>query len=173
MPPTGSQPSFTANSTISMMPSQKLGAAKKNMAATETRLSQKVRTFIEATTPAATPTARASVMLETISSRVAGRWIRDGLDDRHVLAIGEAEIEMQQRPDVFQELQPHRVVEAVGLAQQLDGGGVAHLVLGRHQLEEAAGRELDQAEVDHHHAQDQRHGLDQPPPQEFQRRELA
>ena len=76
MPPTGSQPSFTANSTISMMPSQKLGAAKKNMAATETRLSQKVRTFIEATTPAATPTASASVMLDTISSRVAGRWIQ-------------------------------------------------------------------------------------------------
>ena len=33
-----------------------------------------VRTFIEATTPAATPTTRASVMLEIISSRVAGRW---------------------------------------------------------------------------------------------------
>ena len=64
MPPTGSQPSFTANSTISMMPSQKLGAAKKNMAATETSVSQTVRTFIEATTPAATPTARASAMLE-------------------------------------------------------------------------------------------------------------
>ncbi len=74
MPPTGSQPSFTENSTISMMPSQKLGAAKKNMATTETRLSQKVRTFIEATTPAATPTTMASVMLDTMSSRVAGRW---------------------------------------------------------------------------------------------------
>ena len=75
MPPTGSQPSFTANSTIIMMPSQKLGAAKKNMAATETSVSQKVRTFTEATTPAATPTARASAMLETISSKVAGRLI--------------------------------------------------------------------------------------------------
>ena len=74
MPPTGSQPSFTANSTISMMPSQKLGAAKKNMAATETRLSHTVRTFTEATTPAATPTDSASVMLDSISSRVAGRW---------------------------------------------------------------------------------------------------
>ncbi len=59
-----------------MMPSQKLGAAKKNIAATETRLSQKVRTFTEATTPAATPTTRASVMLDTISSRVAGRLIQ-------------------------------------------------------------------------------------------------
>ncbi len=76
MPPTGSQPSFTENSTISMMPSQKLGAAKKNMASTETSVSQKVRTFIEATTPAATPTARASATLESISSRVAGRPVQ-------------------------------------------------------------------------------------------------
>ena len=73
MPPTGIQPSFTANSTIIMMPSQNEGAAKKNIAATETRLSQKVRTFVEATTPAATPTAKASVMLDIISSSVAGR----------------------------------------------------------------------------------------------------
>ena len=46
------------------------------MAATETRLSQKVRTFIEATTPAATPIVIASVMLDTMSSTVAGRWIQ-------------------------------------------------------------------------------------------------
>ena len=57
-----------------MMPSQKPGAAKKNIATTETSVSQKVRTFIDATTPAATPTTSASVMLEIISSRVAGRW---------------------------------------------------------------------------------------------------
>jgi len=37
--------------------------------------------------------------------------------------------------------------------------------LGCHQIEEAARGELDQAEVDHDNAQDQRHGLDQPPPQ--------
>ena len=73
MPPTGSQPSFTANSTISMMPSQKLGAAKKNMAAIETSVSHTVRTLTEATTPAATPTASASAMLDVMSSKVAGR----------------------------------------------------------------------------------------------------
>ena len=76
MPPTGSQPSFTANSTIIMMPSQKEGAAKKNMAAIEISVSQTVRTFTEATTPAATPTVKASVMLDSINSRVAGRYIQ-------------------------------------------------------------------------------------------------
>jgi hypothetical protein len=107
-------------------------------------------------------------MLDTISSSVADR-----LDDRHVLAVGEAEVEAQQRPDVFQQLQPHRVFQPVGLAQQVDGGGIADLVLGRHQLEEAARGHLDEAEIDDHHAQDQRHGLDQPPPQESQRGALA
>ena len=116
MPPTGIQPSFTENSTIIMMPSQKLGAAKKNIAANETSVSQTVWTFIEATTPAATPTAKARAMLDTISSSVAGRD-GDGLEHRHVLPIGEAEIEMQQRPDVFQELQPGRILQPVGLAQ--------------------------------------------------------
>jgi hypothetical protein len=46
------------------------------MAATETKLSQTVRTFIEATTPAATPIVTASAMLETMSRMVAGRWIQ-------------------------------------------------------------------------------------------------
>jgi hypothetical protein len=72
MPPTGSQPSFTENSTISRMPSQKLGAAKKNMANTETRLSQIAHLHRGDDASAAADHER-QAMLDTISSRVVGR----------------------------------------------------------------------------------------------------
>ena len=93
----------------------------------------------------------------------------DCLDDRHVLPVGETEVEMQQRPDVLQKLHPHGIFQPVCLAQQCDRRRIAHLVLGRHQLEEAARCHLDQAEIDDHHAQHQRDGLNQPSPQELER----
>ncbi|MNT27692.1 hypothetical protein D3C72_1633310 [compost metagenome] len=76
MPPTGNQPSFTENMMISMMPSQKLGAAKHSTANADTALSHQVLTLTADTMPAATPTSTAMAMLASISTSVAGRWAR-------------------------------------------------------------------------------------------------
>ena len=76
MPPTGNQPSFTENSTINMMPSQKLGAAKHNTAKTDTALSHHVLTLTADTMPAAMPTRTAMARLAHMSNSVAGRCAR-------------------------------------------------------------------------------------------------
>ncbi|KAG0743359.1 hypothetical protein G6F24_016288 [Rhizopus arrhizus] len=146
MPPTGNQPSFTENRMISMMPSQKLGAAKHSTANAETALSHQVLTLMADTMPAAMPTSTAMAMLASIT-----------------------EIQACDRTDVLQQLDGRRLVQPIRHAQAFDQRRVGDLLLGRHDVQERAGHGLDQGEVQHHHAQQQRNGLEQAAQDQTQR----
>ena len=101
MPPTGNQPSFTANSTVIMMPSQKLGAAKKNTAPSEIRLSQMVLTLTDASTPAVTPTRQSDGGRSQHQDDGGRQLLHDDLKHRRVLPVGEPQVEPHHRPDVL------------------------------------------------------------------------
>lgn len=72
MPPVGSQPSLTENSTININPIQNVGVAYDSSATTAMAPSAGRLTCRAAVTPRTTPIATAMEMLAPISSNVAG-----------------------------------------------------------------------------------------------------
>ncbi|KAG1245764.1 hypothetical protein G6F65_021051 [Rhizopus arrhizus] len=98
------------------------------------------------TMPAAMPTSTAMAMLASIT-----------------------EIQACDRTDVLQQLDGRRLVQPIRHAQAFDQRRVGDLLLGRHDVQERAGHGLDQGEVQHHHAQQQRNGLEQAAQDQTQR----
>ena len=73
--PGGSQPSVTANSKISRMPSQKFGTARPRLMLEEMIQSAKERCRVAATTPSGRAMRMVRISPATASSMVAGaRW---------------------------------------------------------------------------------------------------
>ena len=72
MPPVGSQPSLTENSTINISPIQKVGVAYESRTRTAMTPSAGRLTWRAAVTPKTTPSATATDRLVPIRMRVAG-----------------------------------------------------------------------------------------------------
>ena len=81
------------------------------------------------------------------------------------------EIAAHETPVPADELGVQRLLEPERAADLRDV--IRRRVGARDDRRRIAGRQMDQHEVDHHHAQHQRHGLHQPPAQQAKRGELA
>jgi hypothetical protein len=90
------------------------------------------------------------------------KLLHDHIEHRRVLPVRIAEIEPHHRPDIFGKLHRHRLIDAVGVTQLIQHLRVGDLLFGRHDVEQAPRRQMDQNEIHHDDREDQRNDLHEP-----------
>ena len=89
---------------------------------------------------------------------------QDQPEDRPVVAVGVAEVELHDVPQIVAELDRQRLVEPVLLAQLGNVFGVRGARLARHHVDGVARREVQQREVEDDDPEDDRDHLQEAPP---------
>ena len=154
-PPVGIQPSFTAKSMMSMMPSQKAGMHWPSRASTRITASETLLRFTAATMPAGMPSTT-----EMSRDRKGGRRpLQHHGHGRFIVVVGGAEIPHQRPLQKADILDGQGVIEAHLFTEDLHflfgGGG------GDHQLHRVPG-EVQDKKYDYGNAQDRDDGLPEP-----------